>query len=961
MKVLSAAAILATAAAAAAPKISLSLDTATFYNHNGIATASATSTWPQIGSTGEEHQKDFSMKCAAGPNANATTCPPPTVTAMSHDGQSIAPVRKIYLVDTDGDTVGNTHPAGYSANTGPWTEMSEISYEKRATYVIKYDADDEAGNAAEQITFVLVLDDTTPPRIEPDICTPPNHVVQAGAPVGWTAIDGETTGWTMCDSTHAVDNLVTLNSAGVTDAMANLRYTITHMTSQNGGVTTPDVLITKGTYADAQNVLTPDHAISPMNTGTYHVDITTHDFAHTYGHSGHDNEATVQVELQVMDTDPPVIVVDGPVTIPTHECGVAYTDQGATASDMHDNQIPQIPQVTTEMSTFDHETVGQYTITYNAADLHANSASAVARIVTVVDTTDPTVHVIDGCQTQHPANTTFIEPSQVLSNVKFIGAYCTDTCNNEHQAGNLTHHHSPGNAFDASLTWVDGTLASDGTRDDTPRALDPMVPDSYWIKYECCDEEENCDHSYREIEVVDDEIPWMVTNGSQIGIADPLIYEANRDDTYMDVMPICKDIIDDHNNDSPATTVGPCDPVNNVQLPQAVDMTVPDTYCLKYSCKDKVDNAAVPLSRYVIVQDTLCPTITMQGNQLEFVEAGFPYEDAGATCTDDLDGNITVTVTGDNSVTTGDAWHAARNCAEIKTLGNLGNDKSGNFYITRVPSDDKYISPESYMRVEVWCDFRAGATGGYKSIADTADVDTSSSQGECNNYGMEMYAGVQSALPSDMQGIFTTGETTSTYVCQVPSAADKLLTSAEQQIFDQHSHKYATGESASNERSAQFTSAGTGETGVWKIEYSASDVAGNPECTTLRRTVVVKDTLPPVIVLKLKRSWTNGAATEDKIIHVSAGGISHEDSRDFSVGGTNPDKTHSNPAADSTVNPNLPTDTDKYALGVPTSLMAEEATTSTSGWIIGAAASAVTGLALLGYSAKKTTVTHVPV
>jgi len=94
---------------------------------------------------------------------------------------------------------------------------------------------------------------------------------------------------------------------------------------------------------------------------------------------------------------------------------------------------------------------------------------------------------------------------------------------------------------------------------------------------------------------------------------------------------------------------------------------------------------------------------------------------------------------------------------------------------------------------------------------------------------------------------------------------------------------------------------------------------------------------------------------------VSAGGISHEDSRDFSVGGTNPDKTHSNPAADSTVNPNLPTDTDKYALGVPTSLMAEEATTSTSGWIIGAAASAVTGLALLGYSAKKTTVTHVPV
>jgi len=39
----------------------------------------------------------------------------------------------------------------------------------------------------------------------------------------------------------------------------------------------------------------------------------------------------------------------------------------------------------------------------------------------------------------------------------------------------------------------------------------------------------------------------------------------------------------------------------------------------------------------------------------------------------------------------------------------------------------------------------------------------------------------------------------------------------------------------------------------------------------------------------------------------------------------------------------------------------EQSTSSVNGWVLGAAASAVTGLALLGFSAKKSTVTTVPV
>jgi len=42
-------------------------------------------------------------------------------------------------------------------------------------------------------------------------------------------------------------------------------------------------------------------------------------------------------------------------------------------------------------------------------------------------------------------------------------------------------------------------------------------------------------------------------------------------------------------------------------------------------------------------------------------------------------------------------------------------------------------------------------------------------------------------------------------------------------------------------------------------------------------------------------------------------------------------------------------------------MMAETTEASTNGWIIGAAASAVTGLALLGFSTRKQAVTSVPV
>merc|ERR1712139_337297 len=111
------------------------------------------------------------------------------------------------------------------------------------------------------------------------------------------------------------------------------------------------------------------------------------------------------------------------------------------------------------------------------------------------------------------------------------------------------------------------------------------------------------------------------------------------------------------------------------------------------------------------------------------------------------------------------------------------------------------------------------------------------------------------------------------------------------------------------------------EQGKYVIQFHVEDKAGN-HANVVKRTVIVKDTLPPVITLHLNK----------KLIH-KKGSNPQPNTK-----GWNPYKRNS----DGTIG-------GEY--------MAESATTN--GWLIGAVASAVAGVALLGLSAKKTA-TSVP-
>ena len=140
------------------------------------------------------------------------------------------------------------------------------------------------------------------------------------------------------------------------------------------------------TFTDPGATVTDDYDddVEITTTGTVDAD-TVGSYTITYtatDDSG--NTSTATRVVNVVDTTSPTITVtgDNPMTI---EVGSTFTDPGATATDVGDDDV----EITTT-GTVDADTVGSYTITYTATDDSGNTSTA-TRVVNVVDTTSPTI------------------------------------------------------------------------------------------------------------------------------------------------------------------------------------------------------------------------------------------------------------------------------------------------------------------------------------------------------------------------------------------------------------------------------------------------------------------------------------------------------------------------------------------------------------------------------------------
>jgi len=351
----------------------------------------------------------------------------------------------------------------------------------------------------------------------------------------------------------------------------------------------------------------------------------------------------------------------------------------------------------------------------------------------------------------------------------------------------------------------------------------------YSITYEAMDSAGHKHSVCRDIYNVDHTFPIIQILGS-----DQMTLEATHQGNYIDDGATCSDQVDGVIS-------------QNVEVSgDVVNLSKVGTYTITYNCKDSANNAAPAARRTVVVAQTSCPRCHVFGKDEINHEASFPYADAGAACSDVIDGTTT--------------------------------------------------------------------TKCYTTYGGNPDVEAADCKG------------------STLVDVETTG----TYTIQYKS---------------------------------------TNTVGLWN---NGANCRGGPH--SYYRTVQVMDTLRPVISLTYSSSSGDSlvargtAGNHDGTADGSGSGARTNVGLDNAAEGAYPGKTNDivDPSSQAYPAGNLATLYPEWTHGANgqfkdpeahlPALMAEESTSSVNGWVVGAIASAVAGLALLGYSTRRTAVaTSVPV
>ena len=234
----------------------------------------------------------------------------------------------------------------------------------------------------------------------------------------------------------------------------------------------------------------------------------------------------------------------------------------------------------------------------------ANNTATATRTVNVGDVTPPAITVSGA------------NPATVLAGRTYtdLGATCRDN--------------------------IDGTL-----RVTTTGTVDTSTPGTYTITYTCTDAANNTATATRTVNVRDTTAPTITVSG-----ANPATVDVGR--TYDDAGATCTD-----NKDGTL----------RVTATGTVDTSTHGTYTITYTCTDTDGNTATA-TRTVNVGDVTPPAITVTGDNPAGVLAGRTYDDAGATCMDNVDGTLSVTATGTVDTSTPGTYTVTYTCTD--TAGN---------------------------------------------------------------------------------------------------------------------------------------------------------------------------------------------------------------------------------------------------------------------------------------------------
>merc|ERR1711968_213054 len=533
-----------------------------------------------------------------------------------------------------------------------------------------------------------------------------------------------------------------------------------------------------------------------------------------------------------------------------------------------------------------------YTVTYNYQDKATNDAFTVTRPIAVTDTTVPQLDIHGDCTLENSAGANinaggaadadhatsglfdkdriadlFDHRDNCIRSITTTVTIHTGACNHVSttgvaKCGGQASGSKITGDYLAKYTWggVEGAN-NRGTKQAGTQVFPEYEAGTYAIQYTTTDTRHTV-YGCRQIENVDHTYPIIQILGSDV-----MTLEATHQGNYIDDGATCSDQVDGVIS-------------QNVEVSgDVVNLSKVGTYTITYNCKDSANNAAPAAQRTVVVAQTSCPKCTMHGGNVVH-EASFPYSDAGASCSDVIDGDVTTLCFAAH-------WE----------------DQTGAKY--GVAFDDTDVVNQ-YDGATTWTD------KGYCDAATSGATTTCGTETTATNC------------------VAASGCKWNTY--HDCTSADNLVTVSQ----GTNTHSGA-------------------KIGTYYITYRAKNTVGlyndGQNCRggaiEYRRTVTVKDTLRPVITLKynsVKVAQGDVGVGQDHAVDTTTDQF---DSDTRAYPSDNTYTSQGNFADDSSQHP---------------SLMAEENTSSVNGWVIGAIASAVAGLALLGYSTRRTAVaTSVPV
>ena len=195
---------------------------------------------------------------------------------------------------------------------------------------------------------------------------------------------------------------------------------------------------------------------------------------------------------------------------------------------------------------------------------------------------------------------------------------------------------------------VDGDLTSSIV---TTGSVNTSIAGTYTITYSVSDAAGNAASATRTVTVnPDTTAPVITLNGAST-------VNLNVGDAYNEQGATATDNIDGDLTASIVTT-------------GSVNTNVAGTYTVTYSVSDAAGNTASATRTVVVSADTTAPVITLLGSATVNLTVGDAYTDAGATATDNIDGNITSSIVVTGSVNT--------NVVGTYTLTYNVNDAAGN-------------------------------------------------------------------------------------------------------------------------------------------------------------------------------------------------------------------------------------------------------------------------------------------